>query len=314
MIFRKQPISCAEARQIDLVSYLSSLGHEPARIRNFNYWYLSPLREEKTPSFKVCRRLNLWYDHGLGKGGNLIDFAILYNDCTVGEFLQTIRTDFSFHQPIPLDVKQPKKDKKTCITLIRERPLTSFFLIRYLYQRRIPIQIAKQFCHEVVYEINERKYGAIGFKNNAGGYELRNAFFKGSSTPKDVTTFEIGAKEVSIFEGFFDFLSYKTIDQNGQLPKSNFLILNSLSFFEKARPFMEQHDCIHLYLDRDKSGQNYTHYAMSLNRKYKDNSGRYANYKDFNAWIMYIGKSVLLHTEQNRVRELIRYGTGCKGI
>ena len=310
MIFRKQPLSCAEARQIDMVSYLSALGHEPVRIRNFDYWYLSPLREEKTPSFKVNRRLNLWYDHGLGKGGNLIDFSILYNDCTVGEFLQSTAHHFFFHPPIVTNKEQPQKHKESRITILKEKPLTSYSLCRYLYQRRIPLQIARQFCHEVAYEINERKYWAIGFKNNAGGYELRNAFFKGSSTPKDVTTFEIGAKEVSVFEGFFDFLSYKAIEQNGPLPMSNFLILNSLSFFEKARPFMEQHDCIHLYLDRDKNGQNCTRYAMSLNRKYRDNSGLYANYKDFNAWITYIGKSLLIHTEQNRVRDLIRYITG----
>jgi DNA primase len=77
MDFRKNGASCTEARQMDIVSYLSTLGYEPAKIRNFDYWYLSPLRSEKTPSFKVNRKLNLWYDHGIGKGGNVIDFAIL---------------------------------------------------------------------------------------------------------------------------------------------------------------------------------------------------------------------------------------------
>jgi len=31
------------------------------------YWYLSPLREEKEASFKVNRKKNVWYDHGIGK-------------------------------------------------------------------------------------------------------------------------------------------------------------------------------------------------------------------------------------------------------
>lgn len=38
---------CAAARQIDLVDYLASLGHQPQKVRNQDYWYLSPLREEK---------------------------------------------------------------------------------------------------------------------------------------------------------------------------------------------------------------------------------------------------------------------------
>src|SRR5580765_8317906 len=87
------------ARQIDLVNYLESLDHHPQKVRGNDYWYLSPLRNEKTPSFKVNRKLNLWYDHGLGKGGNIIDFAVLYHNCTIGEFLQKVSSDFSFHQP-----------------------------------------------------------------------------------------------------------------------------------------------------------------------------------------------------------------------
>src|SRR6476646_1901762 len=135
MVFRKQPFSCEEARQIDMVLYLSSLGYEPTRIRAFDYWYLSPLRQEKTPSFKVNRRLNRWYDHGLGKGGNLIDFAILYNDCTVAEFLRTIHHNLLLHQPTLSHLEHAKKETEPCIRIISEHSLTSSTLLRYLYQR-----------------------------------------------------------------------------------------------------------------------------------------------------------------------------------
>lgn len=143
----------------------------------------------------------------------------------------------------------------------------------------------------MVYEINGRKYFAIGFQNNAGGYELRNSFFKGGSTPKDITTIVTGANEVVVFEGFFDFLSFGTIHKNGAPAKSNIVVLNSLFFFEKARPFMEKHDVINLYLDRDKSGQNCTRYALSLNEKYTDKSDLYKHHKDLNDWTMNIGRS-----------------------
>src|SRR5690606_28377132 len=42
--------------------YLSSLGHEPARISGNNFWYHSPLHADKMPSFKINRQLNKWYD------------------------------------------------------------------------------------------------------------------------------------------------------------------------------------------------------------------------------------------------------------
>lgn len=80
-------LSCKDARQLDLVDYLASIGHHPQKIRNQDYWYLSPLRQERTPSFKVSRRLNMWYDHGIGKGGNLIDFGLLYFNCPVSDLL-----------------------------------------------------------------------------------------------------------------------------------------------------------------------------------------------------------------------------------
>jgi len=69
-------LTCEAAKQIDLVDLLSGLGHDPVQIRNHDYWYLSPLRAEKTASFKVNRQVNVWFDHGTGEGGNLIDFGI----------------------------------------------------------------------------------------------------------------------------------------------------------------------------------------------------------------------------------------------
>ena len=112
--------------------------------------------------------------------------------------------------------------------------------------------------------MNGKEYYGIGFKNNSGGYEIRNPYFKASSSPKDITTFNNGAKEVTVFEGFFDFLSFMAIHKNQPQIPTDFVILNSVSFFEKARPFMEEHECIKLYLDRDKTGQNYSRYALSL--------------------------------------------------
>jgi hypothetical protein len=291
MDFRKNGVSCTEARQMDIVCYLSTLGYEPARIRSFDYWYHSPLRSEKTPSFKVNRKLNRWYDHGIGKGGNLIDFAILYNNCTVGEFLKMARGHFSLHQPNAAVYKQKAQDTNSTITIVKESALTSSTLYRYLHQRRIPFEVAKQYCKEVTCAFSGREYFAIGFKNNSGGYELRNPFFKGSSPPKDSTTLENGAQEIAVFEGFFDFLSFLSITQCEPQFRGNFLVLNSVSFFEKARPFMEQHQVVNLYLDRDKTGLACTRYALSLSRKYEDKSGLYQHHKDLNDWAMNIGKA-----------------------
>ena len=95
---RKHSLSFEEARQKDIVEYLEIMGHHPQKIRNNDYWYLSPLRDEKAPSFKVNRKLNAWYDFGIGQGGNIIDFAILYHNCPVKEVLDKLYARFSFHR------------------------------------------------------------------------------------------------------------------------------------------------------------------------------------------------------------------------
>lgn len=64
----KRMILCAQANEMDLVNFLQSIGHQPGKIRGDDYWYF-PLRTEKTPSFKANRKLNLWYDHGVGNTG-----------------------------------------------------------------------------------------------------------------------------------------------------------------------------------------------------------------------------------------------------
>jgi hypothetical protein len=230
---RKQSASWAEARQVDLVSYLAQLGHHPVQVRHPNYWYLSPLREEKTPSFKINQKLNRWYDHGLGVGGNLIDFAIRYHGCTIRELLQSLKENLSFPPPAPIREKIQPAENENPVIILRERPLWSFSLCRYLQQRSIPLELAKRYCQEVVYHLNGKTHVAIGFKNDAGGYELRQPSTKISSSPKSMTTFQNGAPEVAVFEGFFDFLSYLKILPLQAKKQTDFLVLNSVSFFKR---------------------------------------------------------------------------------
>jgi len=284
----KQSFGCAAAKEIYLVEYLEVLGHHPQKIRNNDYWYLSPLRVEKTASFKVNRKLNKWYDHGIGKGGNILDFGILYHQCTVSEFLQSLAGNFSFQEPI--FTHQILEEPASLIKVITCRPLHSLALIRYLHSRNIPLAIADKYCHEIDYEMNGRMYYSIGFLNDSGGYELRNQFCKNSSSPKAITTIKNGGAGVAVFEGFFDFLSFLVLCPTEQIVKWDFCILNSLSFLEKSFPVLEQYQFIHLFLDNDTAGKNITLSVLKRNGKYVDERHLYDHYKDLNDWIVTMGK------------------------
>jgi len=298
-------LTCAEAKKIDLVDYLASLSHHPQKVRNNDYWYLSPLRDEKTASFKVDRRQNLWFDHGTGKGGNLIDFGITYFNCTVSELLKRLsdsnKPTLSFHQPISageVNFKQVqnkasfagenKENTDGKIIIVNDRPLTSKTLLKYLEKRQIPPEIADTFCREIDFLLYGKKHTVIGFQNSAGGYELRSQNFKGSSSPKDLTFIDYGKDQVAVFEGFFSFLSFQTINQKQGRLLTNFLVLNSLSFFQKARDQMESHRYVHLFLDRDTPGKKHTEQALLWDKeKYLDRSPFYENCKDLNEWLIH---------------------------
>ena len=281
-------LTCAQARELDMVDYMSKLGHHPFNVSNNNYWYLSPLRTEKTASFKVNRKLNRWFDHGTGKGGNIIDFGVLYHHCTVTELLQSIQGNCCFHE-VGFH-QQDLSDIENRLIILQDFMIASTALLRYLEQRKIPCWIANLYCREIRYQLKGKIYYSIGFKNDAGGYELRNQYFKNSCFPKGITTIKNGSEKVAIFEGFFGFLSFLVVHTNDPSFHWDCCILNSLSFFVNARPFLAQYEAIHLFLDKDRAGQNCSQYALQSDKRYIDQSNLYAGNKDLNESIVGLGK------------------------
>lgn len=285
-------LSCADARQIDLVDWFKLLGHKPKKIRGNDYWFLSSFREENEASFKVNKKFNVWYDHGFGKGGNLIDFGTLFYKVSVSELLEKLgQNNVSFHQYIGNISQKENAGEKEKISIINVRSgIISTPLTNYLKTRKIPLRIMDTFCKEIDFRLYDNKHTAIGFINKAGEYELRNEYFKGSSSPKDITLLTSdSSKEVLVFEGFFNFLSWQTIQQKNILLSNlqhNFLVLNSLSFFEKAQKIMEKYSSIKLCLDRDNSGMKATKEALKISNKYIDESYKYENHKDLNEFLM----------------------------
>ncbi|WPQ61895.1 toprim domain-containing protein [Chitinophaga sancti] len=276
--------------QIDLVDYLSSQGHEPVRISGNDYWYLSPLADERTASFKVNRKKNVWYDHGRGTGGGIIHFLIRFHGCTIKDFIEA-------QSLLPIAPKASASASKIAIDPDRKieisaiRQLTNNNLLNYLKQRKIPSFLAAEYCREIWYTVDDRKYFGIGFKNDANGYEVRSAYSKICLHPKAISTFKNGSNILCVFEGFFDFLSFMYIHPPRLDFPLDFLILNGIALFEKSRPIMESYQEIKLFLDRDTAGLNYTEYACSISPKYRDESSLYSKYKDMNDWLVNFGKS-----------------------
>ena len=294
MDMTNEVFSLSRLRELDLVYLLEMLGHdEVSRKKNdTDYWYLSPLRNERTASFHVDRTANEWYDFGLMAGGNPVDFLLRYHGCSVSVLLDRMNVSFSPHQ---LYLHEPNlhegragSDSKLLVKEVR--PLYAYALKNYLHERSIPIAVADNFCKEVSYEIAGRSYYGIGFQNDAGGWEIRNQNFKQSSSPKDITCLGSGAASAHVFEGFMDFLSYQALHPYEDPRTVDFVVLNGAGLFDRALPFLETHSSIHLWLDRDVTGLAYRDYALSLSSRFKDESVRYEKFKDLNDWLRHKGE------------------------
>ena len=64
-----------QIRRISLVGFLEDLGHMPVSRKGNDVWFRSPFRNERTASFKVDTQRNVWFDFGLGKGGDIFHLA-----------------------------------------------------------------------------------------------------------------------------------------------------------------------------------------------------------------------------------------------
>lgn len=54
-----------QAKQIPIEHFLNKLNYKPVKSSGYDLWYKSPLHEDNTPSFKVNKILNSWYDFGI---------------------------------------------------------------------------------------------------------------------------------------------------------------------------------------------------------------------------------------------------------
>jgi DNA primase len=280
-------MNCSQAKQIPIIGFLASQGKHPVKIRNGQAIFHSPFKEDKDPSLYVDFKkysLQVWKDFSTGAGGNILDLVMkMYNVDIPGALLilqkpEIAKTDFSFFSQ--------QETYSTNIEIKHLQPLQNAALVQYLAGRKISQAKAVNYVQEAYYSVNGNQYFALAFKNDRGGFELRNKYFKGSTSPKAPTTISGHKQAVNIFEGFIDFLSalehYHTTKPTGTC-----IVLNSVSNLEPIINTLEQYQQINLYLDNDQAGELAAETIKATHPKVKDYSKIiYPDHKDFNEFLI----------------------------
>lgn len=284
----------SDINKISIKSYLAQINILPVKDRGYYGMYHSPFREDKSASMKVDYDKNLWIDFGCNEGGTLIDLVMRINNCSVGEAIAKLEKQygngqsdsFSFHGDNIVKSENNKSDEQA-IVILAVKPLTHPSLFQYLNERCVNTGFAKQHCQEVHYKANDKSYFALGFRNDSGGYELRNKYFKGC-TNKDVTTYTCIDNQSEcclVFEGFMDYLSYLTL-KDFNASKIDAVILNSVTNLSKAMPFIRSHSKVYCFLDNDEAGRKTTLEIQKVCPTVIDQSAKYAKYKDLNDYLI----------------------------
>jgi len=274
-------MTAEQANSISIKQYLSTHNIFPMKEKERYGMYRSPFHPDTNPSFKVDYRQNLWYDFGTGEGGTMIDLVMKIHQWTFPEAIRKLEkqcfpNSFFFHG------KELPEERN--IHIKKVLPLTNSALLGYLSERKINLDAARHQCSEVYYTVNGKSYFAIGFANDAGGYELRNKYFKGCISPKGISTKIKGSDTCVVFEGFMDYLSYLTLKHQHH-PQTDIVVLNSVVLLDKAMEFLKRHTIIHVFLDNDEAGKQALAKIQNPCKNVIDQSGYYKSHKDLNSFL-----------------------------
>lgn len=100
--------------QVDILEYISQFC-ELEEKHDGEFWGLSPLKEENTPSFSVNVDKQRFYDFSSGKGGNVLDFICQYHGCEFRKGLAILKKYANITDDMSVEGEAPKRLLSTTI-------------------------------------------------------------------------------------------------------------------------------------------------------------------------------------------------------
>ncbi len=287
------------AKNYPIVALLQANGFEPKRQSPKGFWYLSPLRTEKTASFLVDRK-NTFFDFGAGIGGDVIRLVCELYKVSFVEAVKMLLDKSNFFSVSPKPTyetkPEPKTEPKTTTKIESIKPLQSRYFTTYIEKRKISLEIAKEHLQEVYYKHRPEQskcYFGIGMKNVLEGYEIKNIqtnkyYCLGQKAP---TIIDKGQEKFwSVFEGMFDFLACLTYYRKPI--QTNVMILHSANLARRGLELLQSKGAskVFLFLDNDPAGNKATEiFTTHFDKACKDCRNIYSLHKDFNDFLRAIG-------------------------
>ena len=246
--------------------------------------YFFGFDHQKTGSTSIRDQANVWYDHAMGEGGDIIKAVQKFENKTFVEAIKRLSNNID----IVADGYHAffKKNGETEYNIEIKKVLDRVqhpALISYLQKRGLELKDVAGVAKEGHWSNGDSNFFAIGFPNASNGYAVRSTAYKGNLNGGGISTFTIGnnPQSIKLFEGSLDFASYRhlfpdesynAILLNGNLAKVLCEKINTKSR-EKGIP-------VHLYFDNGRDGVGGKHAAkkaIELIKSALDKSAFYAD-------------------------------------
>lgn len=272
-------------QQASLVELLAKLGFKPARKNAREQFYYSMLRTNDTkPSFSVNDELGVWFDHGTRKGGNIVDFGLAFwKGLGFNEVVEKLMEICSIEM---VERRQrPRRAVKIPHYIIQEtKDLGTHPAITDYLKSRGVFEAGKKHLSEVYYYVEDNKglakhFFAAGWLNESGGWEVRNKYFKGCLGRKAITFLPGHPKSVAVFEGFINYLSWRT--ENPDATQS-IIVLNTLALLNSGLAKAKEFSSVDIYFDRDQAGFGATKELARALPYATDRAKCYEGFNDYN--------------------------------
>ena len=177
--------------------------------------------------------------------------------------------------------------------VIRTKPLGNNFAISaYLESRGVLDEAIKsgrvvEVYYDHINDIGDRKrYFGAGWKNDAGGYDVRSKYGKICIDHKDMLLMSGKSGRTNVFEGMINFLS--ALKEKTVTMQDTNIVLNSLSLSNKAIRQMKstQQNEVNLFLDNGQGGDKFTKLFSDHFPDLNDRRDLYARFGDYNEKLM----------------------------
>ena len=304
----------AKLQEINIVDYFATIPKLGFTHKIGNEFYFGD-SSQATGSIAVNSSTGLFFDHQVGKGGNLIEAIKVFEFKTYIEALErlfnstfeTVKNKFNA-------VLKPISDNK--MQMLGQTILSHPALFNYTRKRGISDKIAIKNLKQVHYSSTSddgkpMAYFGLGWKNQSDSFVVRNPLIKMNIGTSDISTIKGKNSDFIVFEGYFDYLSYLQISESkGNPVDENVVVLNSTNNTQKAIDTIFKHlktdSVVHCFLDNDKAGDKAT---KLFKEKFEvvDMREQYLKFNDLNDYLQDI-KSDAEEKIESSVKYKIRPG------